>query len=186
MPIRNYLAILSQLGTRTTLHVELPPWPAGGPNLLDSESSGDGILLSARKEQVGDALHTRHYMAPHRYHNDPSAGLVPAGYHLVTIAGISCCSNQKPAKGTSLYSDRSLQTIEVGGSEYQAVGTAVTKAPLRILSRVMGRQQSYRAEMYGVAIGTAIASDGDKHYIDNMAVTTCADKRPIQECSKGV
>ena len=67
VPIRNYLAILTQLGTRTALHVELPPRPAGGPNLLDSESSDDGIVPSARKEQVGDALHTRHYVAPHRY-----------------------------------------------------------------------------------------------------------------------
>ena len=68
-------------------HTALPPRPAGGPNLIDSESSDDGVLLSARKEQVGDALHTRHYIAPHRYHEDPSAGTVLAGYHPVTIAG---------------------------------------------------------------------------------------------------
>ena len=64
VPIRNYLAILTQLGARTALHIALPPRPAGGPNLIDSESSDDGFLLSARKEQVGDAFHTRHYIAP--------------------------------------------------------------------------------------------------------------------------
>ena len=42
MPISNYLAVLTQLGARTAVLVELPPRPAGGPNLLDSESSNDG------------------------------------------------------------------------------------------------------------------------------------------------
>ena len=92
----------TQLGARTALHIALPPRPAGGPNLIDSESSDDGVLLSARKEQVGDALHTRHYIAPHRYHEDPSAGTVPAGYHPINIAGIPCYSNQQPPTGTSL------------------------------------------------------------------------------------
>ena len=32
-------------------------------------------------------------------------------------------------------------------------------------------------------LGTAIASNGDKQYIHNMAVTKCADKRPTRECS---
>ena len=183
VPIRNYLAILTQLGARTALHIALPPRPAGGPNLIDSESSDDGVLLSARKEQVRDALHTRHYIAPHRYHEDPSAGTVPAGYRPVTIAGIPCYSNQQPPTGTSLYSDGSLQTVESAGSEYQAAGAAVTKGPLRILARVAGPQQSYRAEMYGAAIGAAIASGGDTQYIDNMAVTKCAHRRPTHECS---
>ena len=30
--------------------------------------------------------------------------------------------------------------------------------------------------MYGVAIGAAIASNGDTQYIDNMAVTKCAHR----------
>ena len=59
----------------------------------------------------------------------------------------------------------------------------MAKGPLRILARVVGPQQSCRAEMYGAAMRTAIASNGDKQYIDNMAVTKCADKRPTQECS---
>ena len=138
VPIRNYLAILTQLGACTALHVELPPRPAGGPNLLDNESSDDGILPSARKEQAGDALHTRHYVAPHRYHEDPSTGTMPAGYHPTTIAGIKCYSNLKQPDGTSLYSDGSLQVVETAGSEYQAAGAAVTKGPLRILARVVG------------------------------------------------
>ena len=33
--------------------------------------------------------------------------------------------------------------------------------------------------MYGVAIGTAIASNSGKQYIDNMAMTKCAHKRPM-------
>ena len=37
--------------------------------------------------------------------------------------------------------------------------------------------------MYGAAIGTAIASNGDKQYIDNMAMTKCANKQPTWECS---
>ena len=37
--------------------------------------------------------------------------------------------------------------------------------------------------MYSAAISTAIASNGDMQYIDNMAVTICADKRPTWECS---
>ena len=56
--IRNYLAMLTELGARTRPHVELPPRSAWGPNLLDSESSSNGILLSAREEQLGDASHT--------------------------------------------------------------------------------------------------------------------------------
>ena len=126
---------------------------------------------------------TRHYIAPHRYHEDPSAGTVPAGYHPVNIAGIPCYSNKQPPTGTSLYSDGSFQTVQIAGSEYQAAGAAVTKGPLRILARVAGPQQSYRAEMYGAAIGAAIASDGDTQYIDNMAVTKCAHHRPTHECS---
>ena len=59
----------------------------------------------------------------------------------------------------------------------------MTKGALRILARVVGPQQSYRAEMYGAAIGTAIASNGDKQYIDKMALTKCANKRPTRECS---
>ena len=73
-------------------------------------------------------------------------------------------------------SDGSLQTVESAGSEYQSAGAAVTEGPLCILVRVMGPQQSYRAEMYGAAIGTAITSNGEKLYIDNMAMTKCADK----------
>ena len=46
----NYVAILSQLGARNALHIALPPRPAGGANTIDSESSDDGVLLSARKE----------------------------------------------------------------------------------------------------------------------------------------
>ena len=113
MPVRNYLAILTQLGARTALHIALPPRPAGGPNLINSESSDDGVLLSACKEHVEDALHTRHCIAPHRYHDDTSAGTVP-----VTIAGIPCYSNQQPPTGTSLYSNGSLQTVEIVSSEY--------------------------------------------------------------------
>ena len=36
----------------------------------------------------------------------------------------------------SLYSDGSLQTVEITGSGYQAAGAAVTKGPLHILARV--------------------------------------------------
>ena len=83
----------------------------------------------------------------------------------------------------SLYSDGSLQTIEVAGLEYYAAGAAMPKGPLRILARVAGPRQSYRAEMYRAAIGAAIASDGNTQYIDNMAVTKCAYRRPKHECS---
>ena len=58
----------------------------------------------------------------------------------------------------------------------------MTKGPLRILARVAGPQQSYRAKMYGVAIGAAIATDGDTQYTDNMAVTKCAHRRPTHAC----
>ena len=116
--IRNYLAVLTQLGARTALHIALPPRPAGGPNSIDSESSDDGVLLSAHKEQVGCPPH-----APlPRCHEDPSTGTVPAGYHPVTIAGIPCYSNQQPPTGTSLYSDGCLQIVEIAGSEYQGAG----------------------------------------------------------------
>ena len=132
---------------------------------------------------MGDALHTRHYIAPHQYHEDPSAGMVPPGYRPVTIAGILCYSNQQPPTGTSLYSDGSLQTVEIAGSEDQAAGAAVTKGPLHILARVADPLQSYRAKMYGAAIGAAIASNGDTQYMDNMAVTKCAHRRPTHENS---
>ena len=59
----------------------------------------------------------------------------------------------------------------------------MTKGPLRILAQVAGPQQSYRAEMYGAAIGAAIASDGYTPCIDNMAVTKCAYRRPTHKCS---
>ena len=49
VPIRNYLAILTYPGAPSALHVALPR-PTGGPNLMDSKSSDDGVLLSARKE----------------------------------------------------------------------------------------------------------------------------------------
>ena len=116
---------------------------------------------------MGDALHTRHYIASHQCHKDPSAGTVPAGHRPVTFAGIPYYSNQQPPTRTSLYSDGSLQTVEIAASEYKAAGAAMTKGPLRILTRVAGPQQSYTAEMYGAAI----ASDGDTQYINNMAVT---------------
>ena len=108
---------------------------------------------------------------------------MPAGYRPVTIAGIPWYSNQQLPTGTSLYSDGSLQTVQIAGSEYQAAGAAVTKGPLRILARLAGPQQSYKAEMYGAAIGAAIASNGDTQYIENMAVTKCAHRRPTHECS---
>ena len=182
VPIRNYLAILTQLGARPSLHIARPPRPARGPNLIDSKSTDDGVLLSARKEQMGDALHMRHYIAPRRYHEDPLAGTVPTGYRPVTIAGIPCYSNHQPPIGRSLYSDCSLQPVEIAGLEYQAAGAAVTKGPLRILAWVAGPRQSYRAQMYGAAIGAAIASDIDTQYIDNMAVTKYAHRRPTHEC----
>ena len=59
----------------------------------------------------------------------------------------------------------------------------MTKGPLRILARVAGPPQFYRAKMYGAAIGAAIASDGDAQYIDKMAVTKCAHRRPTHACS---
>ena len=78
--------------------------------------------------------------------------------------------NQKQLEGKSVYSDGSLQTVEIVGSEYQAAGAAVTKGPLPIVPRFMGPQQSCNVpEMYGAAIGTAIASNGVKQYIDKMA-----------------
>ena len=40
-----------------------------------------------------------------------------------------------------------------------------------------------RAEMYGAAIGAAIASNGDTQYIDNMAITKCAHRQPTHKCS---
>ena len=80
-----------------------------------------------------------------------------------------------------MYSDGSLQTVEIAGSELQAVGPAVTKGTLRILARVVGPQQSYRAEMYAAV--TAIASNDYKQYTDNMAVTKCADNQSKRECS---
>ena len=107
---------------------------------MDSESSNDGVLLLAHKVQVGDTLHMRHYIAPHRYHADPSAGTVPAGYRPVTIAGIPYYSNEQPPTGMSLYSDGSCQTVGIAGSEYRAAGAAVTKGPLRLLARVGGPQ----------------------------------------------
>ena len=58
----------------------------------------------------------------------------------------------------------------------------MTKGPLRILARMAGPQQSYRAEMYGAAIGAAIASDGDTQYMDNMDVTKCAHRQPTHKC----
>ena len=132
---------------------------------------------------MGDALHTRHYIAPHRCHEDPSAGTVPVGYHPVSIAGILCYSNHQALAGTSLSSNGSLQIVEVAGSEYQAAGTAVTKGPLRILARVAGPRHSYRAQMYRAAIGAAVVSHGDTQYIDNIAITKCAHRRPTHECS---
>ena len=130
---------------------------------------------------MGDALHRCHYLAPHRCHEDPSAGTVPAGYHPVTIAGIPCYSNQQPPAGPSLNSDGKLQTVEIAGSEYRAAGAAVTRGPLRTLARVAGPQQSYRTEMYEAAVGAAITSDGDTQYIDNMAVTKCAHRRHLHK-----
>ena len=90
VPIRNYLVILTQLGARTTLHIPLPPRPAGGPNLIDGESSDDGVLLSSRKEQVGDALHTRHYIAPTPVPRRPlggqsARGIPPCHHHGHTV-----------------------------------------------------------------------------------------------------
>ena len=49
----------------------------------------------------------------------------------------------------------------------------MTKGPLRILARVAGPQQSYRA----------ITSDHDTQEIDNMAVTNRAHRRPTHQCS---
>ena len=59
----------------------------------------------------------------------------------------------------------------------------MTKGTLCILAQVVGLQQPYRAEIYSMAIGTAMAFNGDKQYIENMAVTKCADKQPTRECS---
>ena len=53
VPIRNYLAILTQLGARTALHVVIPPRPAGGPNLTDGESSNDGSFCQPVKNKWG-------------------------------------------------------------------------------------------------------------------------------------
>ena len=88
--IRNYQSILSELGACTALHVELPQRPPRGPNLIDSESSKDGIMHKAREEQVGNLLHTRHYIDPCQNCKDPSAGAIPPGYEPTTIAGIPC------------------------------------------------------------------------------------------------
>ena len=65
------------------------------------------------------------------------------------IVGIPCYPNQQPPTEMSLHSDGSLQIAEIAGSEYQLAGAAMTKVPLRIFARVVGPQQSYRAEMYG-------------------------------------
>ena len=84
-------------------------------------------MVASCKEQVGDTQHTRHYVAPYRYGDDPSEGVVPARYHMVTTAGIQCYSNVKQPEGTSLYLDGSLQAVEPAGAEYQAAGASVTK-----------------------------------------------------------
>ena len=70
VPIRNYLSILNQLSARTTLHVELPQRPAGRPNLIDSESSNDGVMLTACEEKLGNPVHAKHYIDPYWYHDN--------------------------------------------------------------------------------------------------------------------
>ena len=103
VPIRNYLPILTQFGAGTALHIKLPRRPAGGPNLIHTESSDDGILLAPPDQQVGNPQHARYHMGPCKYHDDPSFGGVPPGYNPTTIAGIQCYSNMQNPEGMSLY-----------------------------------------------------------------------------------
>ena len=95
VPIRNYLAILTQLGARTALHIALPPRPAGGPTSSIATTPMTASPCQPTKNRWGMPS-TCATTLPHTgATKTPSAGIVPAGYRPVTIAGIPC--NSKPA-----------------------------------------------------------------------------------------
>ena len=89
--------------------------------------------------------------------------------------------NMRQLDGASLYSDGCLREADIAGHPCKgagAAGAAVTKGPLHIIARVTRSQQSYRAELVGVAIGTTIACLGDTQCIDINTVTQRATTKP--------
>ena len=52
-----------------------------------------------------------------------------------------------------------------------------------MVTRVTGPQKSYRAEVQGTTIGTALVQNGDKLFIDNKGVIACAIVAPTRECA---
>ena len=85
--ICNYRSILSQLGAHTALHVDLSQRPCGGPNLIDSESSNDGIM----SEHARSKWATRHTLDTASIR--ASTTKTPPRYEPTTIEGIPCYSN---------------------------------------------------------------------------------------------
>jgi hypothetical protein len=47
-PVRDYVAVLKQLGASTPVTLQQRVVPRGGPELLDEESSDDGRLLQTQ------------------------------------------------------------------------------------------------------------------------------------------
>ena len=51
------------------------------------------------------------------------------------------------------------------------------------MTRATGPHQSYTAKMQDVMIGSDLAQDGDKLFINNKTITTCAAVTPTHECA---
>ena len=70
---------------------------------------------------------------------------------------------------------------EVANTIYEVAGATIIKGPMRIMMRVITPSQSSRAEMQCVVLGTAIADDGYKQYLNNKGVIVCVGQEPHGE-----
>ena len=169
--LRNYMHALQQLRAYTLEKIShKQAQPRGGLGLFDEESEDDAIFWKAKEKVVGREEYTRKYVCPDATQHTPEDGQIPPSFVPCTINGIPCYHNQKQRKGTTWHSDGSkLRDNHTGAPR---AGAAATCGPLQIINRVMGPQDSYRAELQGSVMVTTHARPGDSLTLDNKRCWT--------------
>ena len=169
--LQTYDNILSQVNAHRGDAEERRP-QRGGPNLIDSESSGDEAPSNddyKLREWV-----EKYYISEPNGRHIQAGGVVPEGFEKCHLGNheIYIKGHIPPAVHQG-HSDGSMKEDRAG------VGIVLETA--EIIGRVVGPQCSYRAELMGAAVFSHIASDGANLALDNMSVANYCTEYPSKE-----
>ena len=144
-----------------------------GPDLIDSEDTEDGRLISAQMPTVGLPEIAIKYGSSAQPWRTLDHGEVPRGFSRKIICGFETYTNDQAPRGYSWHSDVSklvIQATRPNMTEGPRAGMALTCGPLQVIARVHAPQTSYRAELMGLCVAASLAQPGSCITLDKTAV----------------